>query len=246
MPAFGLEPEPALIVITCATAIIWTNLVFAVRLFMRCKMNGPFGWDDYACGSGTVVATVYSIVTLVQVHYGYGTSTTTQLGRIMILNWADHLLYILGLGLGKISVAALITRMTKKKEHLAVGYALVSAMVMWIVIPVGLLAFECDLPTPWEVLAPTHCINRVSQDKRSSPFGCHLLRPGGRGTVAHMAGNNHRLLRSRGGARARRPLPGLEHQDGAAREGDCHPRICHSVHVSDVERARRGVDDTRL
>lgn len=55
MPAFGLSDGPAHIIITNITGIIWSLLVFLVRLFLRIKINGPFGWDDAACAAATVV-----------------------------------------------------------------------------------------------------------------------------------------------------------------------------------------------
>jgi len=53
MPAYGLTDPAAYVVIITATAIIWSLLVLAIRVFLRLKVNGPCGWDDLACVMAT-------------------------------------------------------------------------------------------------------------------------------------------------------------------------------------------------
>lgn len=57
MTAFDLPRGSAYVVIVCTTAIAWSVFVLLIRIFLRAKVNGPFGWDDAACAAATV--TIY-------------------------------------------------------------------------------------------------------------------------------------------------------------------------------------------
>ena len=54
MPIFGLSEPAAFILVACTTGVVWTLLVLLIRLFIRCKINGPLAYDDYACSCATV------------------------------------------------------------------------------------------------------------------------------------------------------------------------------------------------
>ena len=43
----------AYIVLTAGTCLAWTLLVFFVRLYLRLRLNGPFGTDDTAASVAT-------------------------------------------------------------------------------------------------------------------------------------------------------------------------------------------------
>lgn len=54
MPIFGLSIEAASVVIITSTAITWSLLTLGIRIFLRSKINGPLGWDDFFCTTATV------------------------------------------------------------------------------------------------------------------------------------------------------------------------------------------------
>ena len=74
MPIFHLEPGPAYLLLLALTSAFYLLLVFAIRLFLRLKVNGPFGKDDWACAISTLFGLVYSIVVVVQVFLGFGSA----------------------------------------------------------------------------------------------------------------------------------------------------------------------------
>ena len=43
----------AFIVLSAGTCLAWTLLVFLVRLYLRLRLNGPFGADDTAASIAT-------------------------------------------------------------------------------------------------------------------------------------------------------------------------------------------------
>lgn len=49
MPAFGLSDAAVHITITATIAMSSTLVTLAMRILLRLRVNGPFGWDDYAC-----------------------------------------------------------------------------------------------------------------------------------------------------------------------------------------------------
>lgn len=48
------DNHEAFIVITAVLGLIWTLLVIAIRVYLRTRLNGPFGMDDGAAVFGTV------------------------------------------------------------------------------------------------------------------------------------------------------------------------------------------------
>lgn len=52
--ALGTAQPGYYVIIIASTAMIWTLLVFMIRLWIRFKLNGPWGNDDWACTLATV------------------------------------------------------------------------------------------------------------------------------------------------------------------------------------------------
>lgn len=49
----------AYVVLTAASCLTWTLLVFIVRLYLRLRLNGPFGQDDTAASIATASLVCY-------------------------------------------------------------------------------------------------------------------------------------------------------------------------------------------
>lgn len=181
MPAFGLPIGAAFVVITATTAIIWSLLVLAVRLYLRLKINGPMGSDDYTCIAATVrdiqfkqlrqailtcheaVGVIQSCTVLGEAHVGLGRHaedlSARQFRNYIIMVWVHAQLYLIVMALSKISVCLLIVRMTKTPKHLYAAYTSIAGSSLWAAIAVLLVQFQCELPEPWD--ATGKCMNRV-------------------------------------------------------------------------------------
>jgi hypothetical protein len=64
---------PPLVVTSVAiVGIIWVLMVLGIRLYLRCKLNGPIGKDDYAAILATTLGIAQSALVLTSVNSGLG------------------------------------------------------------------------------------------------------------------------------------------------------------------------------
>jgi hypothetical protein len=64
---------PPLVVSSVAiVGIVWTLMVLGIRLYLRCKLNGPIGNDDYAAILATSLGIAQSALVLASVNSGLG------------------------------------------------------------------------------------------------------------------------------------------------------------------------------
>jgi hypothetical protein len=64
---------PPLVVSSVAiVGIIWVLMVLGIRLYLRCKLNGPIGNDDYAAILATSLGIAQSALVLASVKSGLG------------------------------------------------------------------------------------------------------------------------------------------------------------------------------
>lgn len=175
MPAFDLELGPAYLVTVAITSAIYLVLVFAIRLFLRLKVNGPFGKDDWACLISTLCGFSYSIIVVVQVYMGLGLRhrdlPTARSDTLKIVNWFNGFLITWAGFFSKISACFLLARITKTREHLAVAYGLMAAMIMWMLQAQISTLFQCSYPHPWDYSPKNTCHDRVSEPTCSLPRG---------------------------------------------------------------------------
>lgn len=71
------DRTPPLVVSSIAiVGIIWVVMVLGIRLYLRYKLNGPIGNDDYAAILATSLGIAQSAVVLAGVNSGLGHKTT--------------------------------------------------------------------------------------------------------------------------------------------------------------------------
>lgn len=71
------DRTPPLIVSSIAiVGIIWVVMVLGIRLYLRYKLNGPIGNDDYAAILATTLGIAQSAVVLAGVNAGLGRRDT--------------------------------------------------------------------------------------------------------------------------------------------------------------------------
>lgn len=69
------DRTPPLIVSSIAiVGIIWVVMVLGIRLYLRYKLNGPIGNDDYAAILATTLGIAQSAVVLAGVNSGLGST----------------------------------------------------------------------------------------------------------------------------------------------------------------------------
>jgi hypothetical protein len=166
MPLSGLESGPAYLLLLAITSAIYITLVFAIRLFLRLKVNGPFGNDDWSCAISTFFGLVYSIIVVVQVFLGLGsilhTLSPTEANTMAILGWANTFCLTFASYFGKMAACFMLARITRTREHLAVAYGLMAAMTMWMLQAQIYGILQCKYPHPWDTSPKNTCYDRVS------------------------------------------------------------------------------------
>ena len=137
MPPFDLEPGPSYLMVLAITSAIYLIMVFAIRLFLRLKVNGPFGKDDWACAVSTSFGLIYSVVVIVQVFLGLGSKfrklSSAEANTIAIIGWANGMCLTFAGFFSKVSGCFLLARITKTKKHLVVAHVLLVAMKLWVI-----------------------------------------------------------------------------------------------------------------
>ena len=165
MPIFNLESGQAYLLLLAVTSAIYLIMVFAIRLFLRLKVNGPFGKDDWACALSTFFGLIYSVVIVVQVYLGFGSVlrhlSPQEANTIAIIGWANGFAFTFAGYFSKMSACFMLARMTKTREHLAVAYGLMAAMTMWMMQAQIWTIFQCEYPHPWDTSPHNVCHDRV-------------------------------------------------------------------------------------
>jgi hypothetical protein len=165
MPIFHLELGPAYLLLLAITSAIYLLMVFGIRLFLRLKVNGPFGKDDWACALSTSFGLVYSVVVVVQVFLGFGATlrhfSPAEKSTMAIIGWANGFCLNLAGYFSKMSACFMLARMTRTREHLAVAYGLMAAMTMWMLQAQISTVFQCKYPRPWDTSPHNVCYDRV-------------------------------------------------------------------------------------
>ena len=165
MPAFNLPLPAAYVVITAVTGSIWTILTWFIRLFIRLKIHGPFSWDDIHCTIATVLAIFQSCLTIAQTGLGLGSHTDTiaqsRIDRQYVLSWAGTVFFYMALCFSMLSVCFLIVRVTKRTDQVRIAYGIAILTGLWGFVSVLTLAFQCDLPNPWDIEPRNRCIHLV-------------------------------------------------------------------------------------
>ena len=137
MAPFNLELGPSYLTVLAITSAIYLIMVFGIRLFLRLKVNGPFGKDDWACAISTAFGLVYSIVVIVQVFLGLGSKfrelSPAEANTIAIIGWANGMCLTFAGCFSKVSACYLLARITKTKKHFVVAYVLLAAMALWVI-----------------------------------------------------------------------------------------------------------------
>jgi hypothetical protein len=166
MSIFNLESGPSYLLLLAISSAIWVIMVFAMRLFLRLKVNGPFGKDDWACAVSTFFGLVYSVVIIVQVFLGLGSAlrhlSPSDANTMAIYSWVNSICLTFAGYFSKISACFLLSRITKTREHLAVAYGLMAAMTMWMLQAQFYAIFQCKYPHPWDTSPHNVCHDRVS------------------------------------------------------------------------------------
>ncbi|KAH8427164.1 uncharacterized protein LDX57_004879 [Aspergillus melleus] len=179
------DKHGAFVIIASLVGLIWTVFIIGIRVYLRMRLTPPFGWDDVAAIFGTIVGVIQTSVTPDAVNHGIGTreslltsheaDVALQVPEILSLPvpaansvrkqrlYVSWLLYPIAVCSSKVSIALLIARLTRTEYHLWASYALTALSLLWGMISMFLIAFQCSTPQPWNIGATTQCRTMFAQ-----------------------------------------------------------------------------------
>ncbi|PLB44405.1 hypothetical protein P170DRAFT_430303 [Aspergillus steynii IBT 23096] len=161
------DKHGAFVIIASLVGLIWSVFIIGIRVYLRMRLTPPFGWDDLAAIFGTIVGVIQTSVTLDAVNHGIGTRetllTSSEADIALKRLYVSWLLYPVAVCSSKVSIALLIARLTRTKYHLWASYALTTLSLLWGIISIFLIAFQCSTPQPWNIAATTQCSTMFAQ-----------------------------------------------------------------------------------
>lgn len=150
-------------VIAAAITTSWSVMVFCVRVYLRLSTKRSFGADDIACAVGMLIGLGSTSATLISVHNGLGNHqnavSSILLQHFMQSTYAAALLYILAICASKCSAALLVARLKPGKRNSISRHWMTYFTLSWGVVATLLVAFQCNLPDPWNTLNRDRCSN---------------------------------------------------------------------------------------
>lgn len=172
---------------TSIVGIVWSWMVLGIRIYVRSKLNGPIGKDDYASILATVVATGQSVSTLSIVFIGLSrsngdwslhsydmmvkVSTTCDMDghldaslKLFKAGYAYTLLYMLCRYTSQLASCLFYTRLAAKAAHLTSARAGIVVTLAGGFASTFVIAFQCRSPMFWSVVIQKKCIDTVMRN----------------------------------------------------------------------------------
>lgn len=69
-------------------------------------------------------------------------------------------------------MSLLVSRLTPAKNHRFASHSVTCFAVLWGAISTFVIAFECDLPQPWDILTQDRCRSLVLNSNGFSVLHC--------------------------------------------------------------------------
>ncbi|KAF1829860.1 hypothetical protein BDW02DRAFT_127647 [Decorospora gaudefroyi] len=144
------------------TILSITVLVFIARQVMKAVVFRRAALDDLFILLATVFAVGLSITTFLLSSHGLGLSSASapqQDDELMKGHYASQFLYISAICFAKISILVLfydIVAVQRWQRRFVIALGLF--VIAWSTASLGAVAFQCELPRPWETLT-SRCVN---------------------------------------------------------------------------------------
>jgi hypothetical protein len=94
--------------------------------------------------------------------------------RLQIPLYAANILYVLAVGVSKLSAIAFVSRLACTPGNRNAVVLLAGLVMCWTIAITAGIIFECELPRPWEVLTGD-CIPMVRTPRRPAYRVCVLI-----------------------------------------------------------------------
>ncbi|QLI69581.1 uncharacterized protein G6M90_00g061930 [Metarhizium brunneum] len=149
------ENHGAWLITAMAIFLPWSTLTFCVRAWAKLASK-DWGRDDYCISYALASALAHVALTCDAIQHGYGLPEAKirvpDLEHVKYALYASQILYILSVGLCRVSAALFIARMTYLGPQAKPAHVIATSSSLWILISVFVIAFRGPLDRPWEVL----------------------------------------------------------------------------------------------
>ncbi|KAI9849538.1 MAG: hypothetical protein M1837_004158 [Sclerophora amabilis] len=155
---------PAVSVITW---VLLVSMIFSVCVKVALKLLAArtLNADDGILILAMAISIGQSIAASIQIENGVGQHqghlSTSQIDTFEKAGYASNLLFISSLAISKLSTLCLLLQITPIALHRRLALALGAAIITWTVTSLFASAFQCRLPSPWEMLG-TRCFDQIS------------------------------------------------------------------------------------
>ncbi|KAM0723328.1 hypothetical protein Q7P37_001530 [Cladosporium fusiforme] len=151
------DDHSAWIIIAALLGLVYSILFGLVRAFVSVTTGGgKVHGDDVALTVSTAFAVAQSSVVLGACSHGLGKTWAkiplVSHTKVQKMYYASFLLFILALGLSKMSVVLFQARLTATRWQKQVFKGLTVLIAIWMAVSILVLALQCDLSSPWKVL----------------------------------------------------------------------------------------------
>lgn len=181
--AADAAPSPAMGIVVTDTNMnpilqMMTWLLLAMTFLMLCfrfltkfflKTNQRFGWEEVLITSAFLVGLGESVTFLVPEGEILGKARSDISDAEMIAGlktqFAGNLLWILALGLAKLSVCTGLSALSPETGHRRLTSVFVAAVLVWVVVAFFGTAFQCGTHGPWETGDDVKCVDRYAFTK---------------------------------------------------------------------------------
>ncbi|KAJ4992399.1 hypothetical protein SVAN01_02108 [Stagonosporopsis vannaccii] len=136
-------------------------VIFIARQVMKAIVFRKVALDDLFILLATVFAIGLSVTTLILTSKDFGVLDYLSVDRansIMKGYYASELLYIASLCFSKLSILVLFYNVVVLRTHRCFVFGFSVCIFTWSVSSAAAVAFQCDLPKPWEIMT-LRCFN---------------------------------------------------------------------------------------
>ncbi|KAF1976793.1 hypothetical protein BU23DRAFT_587812 [Bimuria novae-zelandiae CBS 107.79] len=150
--------------------VTWICLVISILAFfshasMKFYLTRSFTVETGLLFMGLLFGSAQSIVVSLQASYGFGKPSNTldnnQLQTVLKCEYADTLLFLCSIAFSKLAVVAFVNGITPGHLHQRSNYAAGAFSVVWLVVSVLIVSFQCQVPHTWDKTSGI-CINTLN------------------------------------------------------------------------------------
>ncbi|KAI9931265.1 hypothetical protein ASPWEDRAFT_34188 [Aspergillus wentii DTO 134E9] len=164
MPTVTAENLSPVVAIVAWFLLVVSCIGVFGRLGFKYLLARKFDVDDYLICAALILSALQTGCIAIATDNGYGKPLASldddHIGPMLKAGYASEILYIACLCCSKLSSVAFGAFLMQRTR--SVEWVLTLSIVVWGIIGIFAVAFQCKLPEPWNDLVPSRCFNRIA------------------------------------------------------------------------------------